>query len=116
MKLTELLKEIQVVSPGRSILWGMKKNNKFSGLVKIRGFKTSQEALDEINKILGLDKNSEYEAYNQENFPIPSQTYIYFSGDGLIDFSQDLSSFSEGYNTEEDWGVVEWSTKPPLPR
>jgi hypothetical protein len=116
MKLIELLKEIQVTTPGRSILWGMEKNGKFSYLAKIRGFKTSQEALDEINKILGLDENSEYEAYNQKNSPLPFQTYIHFSPDGTIDFIPDLSAIEEPWNTEEGWKIDEWSKQPPIPR
>ena len=115
MKLTDLLKEIQVISPGKSILWGRNGNNHFTGLVKLKGFKTSQEALDEINKILKLDLDGEspYEirsGIDDIDYPL----YVYLSDDGEASFVKDLSSFSENFNTEYDWGVAEWSTKPPL--
>jgi hypothetical protein len=114
VKLIELLKEIQVIPPGKGILWGWNANGYFTELAKLRGFKTSQEALDEINKILGLDVEGEYPYWTNSHIDNPS--YVYLSDDGQVEFTKDLSSFGtgSGYDTEEGWGVAEWSTKPPL--
>jgi hypothetical protein len=107
MKLTDLLKEIVIKPPGRSILWGMTDDNRFTELVKLNGFKTSQEALDEINTAFPNEDPYELEsdAYN------PS--YAYLAGDGRVTFVKDLSEFGRGYETEEGWGVDEWSKNPP---
>jgi hypothetical protein len=34
--------------------------------------------------------------------------YIYCTGDGYLHIMSNLSEFSEGYRTEEEWGVEEW--------
>ena len=109
MKLTDLLKEIVIKSPGRSILWGRNGDGHFTELVKLRGFSTAQEALDEINKLLG---------YNDEDGfgldqGVDNPSYAYLSGDGQVTFVKDLSEFGRGYETEEGWGVNEWSKNPP---
>jgi hypothetical protein len=57
-------------------------NNKFSGLVKIRGFKTSQEALDEINKI--LIKNGFYSDNVTKNW-LPYLAIADLNKDGILD-------------------------------
>lgn len=115
MKLTEILKEIVVNPPGRSILWGMIENGGFAGLVKLNGFKTSQEALNKINAIFPNKNPYEFESeiYGfKSDVDNPSYAYL-SSGDGTAAFVKDLSEFNEGFQTEEDWGIDKWSKNPP---
>ena len=108
MKLIQILKEIKIKVPGRSILWGIDANGRFTELVKLRGFKTSQEALDAVNKILKED-------YHLNEFTqIEDPSYVYLSSDGEATFVKNLSYFGIGYTTEEGWGVNEWSPEPPF--
>ena len=108
IKLSNLIKEIEVGMGGRSILWGKDKDGRFTELVKLQGFSTSQEALDEINEFFDL----EYEEIEDEPYVNPS--YAYLAGDGQATFVKDLSEFSDNYQTEEGWGITEWSKNPPL--
>jgi hypothetical protein len=108
MKLTDILNEIKVVPGGKQILWGYNSSGKFTELAKLRGFKTPQEALDKINQ--ALPNEEPYELSSGENDP----SYAYLSDDGQVTFVKDLSEFSEGYDTEDSWGVDEWSKEPPF--
>ena len=36
------------------------------------------------------------------------KVYVYGTGDGYLHILSDLSNFSEGYRTEEDWGIEGW--------
>lgn len=108
MKLIQILKEIKVNTPGKSILFGIDGDGKFTELVKLRGFKTSQEALDAINKILKEDYH--LNEFTQTEDP----SYAYLASDGEATFVKDLSYFGIGYITEEGWGVNEWSPEPPF--
>jgi hypothetical protein len=108
IKLSNLLKEIEVGIGGRSILWGYNDYDEFMELVKIDGFATSQEALDEINKLYPWE--DPYELGTSVDYPL----YAYLAGDGQVTFVNDLSEFSDSYHTEEGWGVTEWSKNPPL--
>jgi len=108
MKLIQILKEIKINIPGKSILWGIDGNGRFTELVKLRGFKTAQEALNAINKILKED-------YHLNEFTqIEDPSYVYLSGDGEATFVKDLSFFGVNYITEEGWGVVDWSPNSPF--
>ena len=94
----------------------MNDNNRFTELVKVQYFPTTQAALDEINRLLGLDREEDqyYMDNFQYNIPMEGPMYCYLSGDGDTVFTEDLSIFGDGYQTEEDWGVTNWTTKPPL--
>jgi len=114
---TNTLNEIEVRMGGRSILWGRDNNGRFTDLIKLNGFKTSQEALDEINELL----NSEDDPYYIDESDIPDNPlYCYLAGDGGVyaykraSFVNNLSEFGVSYNTEEGWGVTQWSKDPPL--
>ncbi len=113
MKLINLLKEIKIIEPGKSILWGYNSFGEFMELVKLRGFKTSQEALDKINQTFPDEDPFEIESH-QINMNNPS--YAYLADDGQVAFVEDLSEFGagSGYDTEEGWGIDEWSNQPPL--
>jgi hypothetical protein len=110
IKLSNLLNEIEVGMGGRSILWGKDKDGRFTWLVKLQGFSTSQEALDEINELLNLKDGP----YYIDSFTPDNPSYAYLAGDGEVSFVEDLSEFSGDYQTEEGWGVTEWSKDPPL--
>jgi len=112
IKLSNLIKEIKVNKPGTSILWGRNNNGRFTELVKLQGFSTSQEALDRINKLLNLE-DKPYSAYYDDQEYVSYPLYAYLSGDGQVTFVKDLSEFGVGYQTEESWNVNEWSVKPP---
>ena len=109
IKLSNLIKEIKVNKPGKSILWGKDNNGRFTELVKLQGFSTSQEALDKINQLLNLE-DEPYEEIEYVSYPL----YAYLSGDGQVTFVKDLSEFGVDYQTEEGWGVDKWSENPPL--
>jgi hypothetical protein len=108
MKLIQILKEIKINTPGKSVLFGIGENGRFTELVKLRGFKTAQEALDAINKIL---KEDYY--LNEFTQLIKDPSYAYLSSDGEAIFVKDLSHFGVNYTTEEGWGVVDWSSSFP---
>ena len=112
MKLIDLLKEIKINTPGKSILWGMDNQGRFTELVKLKGFKTPQEASDAINKVFVVP---DYEEDPIENYQINinNPSYAYLDGGGGIRFVKDLSEFGRGYETEEGWGITKWSTEPP---
>jgi hypothetical protein len=113
IKLSNLIKEIEVGMGGRSILWGSDNGGRFIELVKLQGFSTSQEALDRINELYNELYPDEYYPYElSKSVEYPS--YVYLSGGGQATFVKDLSEFSVGYQTEEDWGVTKWSKNPPL--
>jgi hypothetical protein len=114
MKLTDILNEIKIVPGSRQILWGMNDNNRFTELVKIQGFKTTQEALDKINQLLGL-KEEEDKYYMRDYYiTVINPAYAYLASDGDTTFVKDLSEFGRDYETEEGWKVDEWSKQPPL--
>ena len=113
IKLSNLIKEIKVNKPGTHILWGRDNDGRFTELVKLQGFSTSQEALDRINKLLNLE-DEPYGAYYDDQKYVSYPSYAYLSDDGQVTFVKDLSEFGVDYQTEEGWGVNEWSVKPPL--
>ena len=118
MKLTQILNEIQINTPGRRVLWGMNDNNQFTELVKVQGFPTTQAALDEINRLLDLnDEEDQYYMDDQYSIPMKGPMYAYLPDDGDTVFTEDLSIFGDdhgnGYQTEEDWRVTKWTTNPP---
>ena len=111
IKLSNILNEIEVRMGSSSILWGYNDYDEFMELIKLKGFSTSQEALDEINELL----NSEDDPYYIDEFDIPNNPlYCYLAGDGRASFVNNLSEFGVSYNTEEGWGVTQWSEDPPL--
>ena len=112
MKLTEILKEIKVNPPGRTILWGMDSQGRFTELVKLEGFSTAQKALDEINKLFNYKSDNYYLLDSNINNP----SYAYLANDGQVAFVKDLSEFEEDYRTEADWGVNKWSKNFPFTR
>jgi hypothetical protein len=115
MKLTDILNEIKVVPGGRQILWGRDEQGRFTELVKLRGFKTPQEALDKINQLLGLKEEGDKYYMNVPYYnDVINPTYAYLAGDGDTTFVKDLSEFGDSYTTEEGWSVVEWSKEPPF--
>lgn len=91
----------------------MTDDNQFTELVKVQGFPTTQEALDEINRLLNLDEEDEFYTHNRYLTPMTGPMYAYLSGDGYTVFLKDLSSFDPDFQTEEGWMVTDWSTKPP---
>lgn len=115
MKLVELLKEIKINTPGRQILWGKDEQGRFTELIKIQGFKTTQEALDKINQLLGSKgEDDEYYMSYHHYITLINPRYAYLADDGQITFVKDLSEFGDSYTTEEDWRVVEWSKELPF--
>lgn len=109
------LYEIKVNQPGRRVLWGVDDNNRFTELVKVQGFPTTQAALDEINKLLGLDDEvDQYYMDDQYNMPMKGLMYCHLSGDGDTSFTEDLYTFGDDFQTEEDWGVTKWTEQIPF--
>jgi hypothetical protein len=109
------LYEIKVNQPGRRVLWGVDDNNRFTELVKVQGFPTTQAALDEINRLLDLDDEvDQYYMDDQYNMPMKGLMYCHLSGDGDTSFTEDLYTFGLNYQTEEDWGVTKWTEQVPF--
>jgi hypothetical protein len=120
MKLTDILNEIKIVPGSRQILWGMNDNNRFTELVKIKGYRTYQQVEDAINQALNLpnDTTTKFELdvkYTPED-QIPNENYVYIVPDGVLIVVDSLSKFGtgSGYDTEEGWRVANWSKQSPL--
>jgi len=111
IKLSNLLSEIEVRMGGKSLLWGYNDYDEFMELVKLNGFKNSQEALDEINKLYPHDDPYYIDG---DIFSSDYPLYAYLIDDGRVKFVDDLSEFGDNYNTEESWGITKWSEDPPL--
>ncbi len=74
-------------------------NNNSTELFKIENFTTIEEviaALETYLKVEGLYTEDTGTGYN----------YVYVAGDGDVTFVKSLDQFSDGYQTEEEWGVT----------
>jgi hypothetical protein len=116
MKLTDILNEIRVIPGKGQILWGMTRNGNFTELAKIKGYKTYQQVEDAINRALNTPGKLELDVRYTPDDPISKENYVYVTPDGVLVIVDSLSKFGTGtgYDTEEGWGVAEWSKQPPL--
>ena len=112
IRLTDILNEIKVNDPGQQILFGLKNDGSWTELIKVKGYSDPKKALEKINELFNLYGDDAFYFWMQ--IPKLNNTaYAYIAGDGGVKFVNSLSDFSPGFQTEEEWGVVEWSTKVP---
>jgi len=80
------------------------KNNYSTELFRIENFTTVKEAIDKLNKYFNIvvkdDCDSLYTDDEEGRF-----NYVYVSNDGFCTFVESLKEFSEGFQSEEEWGV-----------
>jgi len=113
IRLTNILAEIKVNDPGQQILFGLKNDGSWTELVKIKGYSDSKKALEKINKLFNLYGDDAFYSSWMQTPKLNNIAYAYLAGDGDVSFVNSLSDFSPGFQTEEGWGVAEWSTKAP---
>ena len=104
-----ILTEIKVNNPDTQIKFGLDKDGNFTELVKLKNYSNPEKAIQDINKKLNLGED---DGYYLDDYQPQQLNYCQLSGDGCAYFSEDLSNFSDGYNTEEGWGVLTWEDKP----
>lgn len=80
------------------------KNNQTTELFKIENFTTVNEVIEKLNKHFNIevkeDSDSLYTDDKEGRF-----NYVYVAGDGFCSFVEELTEFSEGYQSEEEWKV-----------
>lgn len=77
------------------------KNNKTTELFRIENFTSVEEVINKLNQHLGVkDGDTLYTDDSGTGY-----NYVYVASDGSCSFVKSLDEFSDGYKTEEDWGV-----------
>jgi hypothetical protein len=80
------------------------KNGKPTELFKIENFSSVEDAIDMLNKYYGMGENEVDSFYTDETGT--DYNYAYVANDGYTRFVKSLDEFSDGYQTEEEWGVA----------
>jgi hypothetical protein len=80
------------------------KNGKPTELFKIENFSSVEDAIDMLNKYYGMGENEVDSFYTDEIGT--DYNYAYVANDGYTRFVKSLDEFSDGYQTEEEWGVA----------
>jgi len=80
------------------------KNGKPTELFKIENFSSVEDAIDMLNKYYGMGENEVDSFYTDETGT--DYNYAYVASDGYTRFVKSLDEFSDGYQTEEEWGVA----------
>ena len=81
------------------------KNNKTTDLFKIENFTDVKEVIDVLNKFYKLEGEGVYPLCECEFRTNVQLNYVYVSSDGFCKFVENLTEFSEGFQSEEDWKV-----------
>lgn len=71
-------------------------------LFKIENFTNTTEVIERLNNKFKMSFEVDYyiDDVDQDNY-----NYVYVGGDGLCSFVKCLTEFTEGFKTEENWGV-----------
>ena len=80
------------------------KNGKPTELFKIEDFTSVEDAIDMLNKHYGIGEDEVDSFYTDETGT--DYNYAYVASDGYTRFVKSLDEFSDGYQTEEEWGVA----------
>ena len=80
------------------------KNGKPTELFKIEDFTSVEDAIDMLNKYYGMGEDEVDSFYTDETGT--DYNYAYIANDGYTRFVKSLDEFSDGYQTEEEWGVA----------
>lgn len=81
------------------------KNNKTTDLFKIENFTNVKDVVKVLDKFYLLEDEGVYplcESEFRNNF---KANYVYVSSDGYCSFVENLTEFSEGFQSLEDWKV-----------
>jgi hypothetical protein len=81
------------------------KNNNSTELFKIEGFTTISEVFDRLHKHFNMTVNNESDSLYTDDEIEGQFNYVYVAGDGFCWFVENLTEFSEDYQTEEAWQV-----------
>lgn len=78
------------------------KNNKTTSLFKIENFTNTTEVIERLNNHFNTNFEIDYhiDVVDKDNY-----NYVYIGSDGLCSFVVYLTEFTEGFKTEENWGV-----------
>ena len=79
------------------------KNNKTTDLFKIENFTNVKEVIDILNKFYLLEDEGVYPLCECEFGTKLKANYVYVSSDGFCRFVENLTEFSEGFQSEEEW-------------
>lgn len=83
------------------------KKGRFTELVRITDYTSIQECIDIINNFYEEDEYPWYVDKDLDTLGTEKTfTYVYLTGDGRLDFVENLNEFDEGYKSEQEWGVV----------
>ena len=85
-------------------------NNESTELYKINNFTTVEDVINKLNQYLGIEVEDESDSLYTDDSGT-DYNYVHVAGDGNCHFVKSLGEFSDGYQTEEEWGV---STEEPL--
>jgi hypothetical protein len=80
------------------------KNGKPTELFRIENFSSVEDAIDMLNKYYDMGENEVDSFYTDETGT--DYNYAYVANDGYTRFVKSLDEFSDGYQTEEEWGVA----------
>jgi len=80
------------------------KNNQTTELFKIENFNNVEDVIDKLNKYYNLVIEDESDSFYTEDKD-GSFNYVYVANDGFCRFVENLTEFSEGFQTETDWRV-----------
>jgi len=80
------------------------KNNQTTELFKIENFTTINEVIEKLNKHFNIENDSLKVDYYYDDGE-RCYNYVYVASDGLCSFVEELTEFTEEFQSEEDWKV-----------
>ena len=81
------------------------KNNQTTDLFKIENFTNVKEVINILDKFYLLEEEGVYPLCESEFRTKLKANYVYVMSDGCCKFVENLTEFSEGFQSEEDWKV-----------
>ena len=74
-------------------------------MFKIENFTNVKEVIDVLNKFYILEDEGVYPLCESEFRTKLKANYVYVMSDGCCKFVENLTEFSEGFQSESDWKV-----------
>jgi hypothetical protein len=81
------------------------KNNQTTDLFKIENFTNVKEVINILDKFYLLEDEGVYPLCESEFRTKLKANYVYVMSDGCCKFVENLTEFSEGFQSESDWKV-----------
>jgi hypothetical protein len=81
------------------------KNNQTTDLFKIENFTNVKEVINILDKFYLLEEEGVYPLCESEFRTKLKANYVYVMSDGCCKFVENLTEFSEGFQSESDWKV-----------